>query len=40
MNGTESSFDHVKLERTLLYGARKSIPLDPGGPSFIKAALT
>ncbi len=38
--GTESSFDHTKLDRARLYGARKRIPLDQAGQPCVKAALT
>lgn len=40
LNGVESSFDHSKLERSRLYGARRRLPLDQDGASCIKAALT
>jgi hypothetical protein len=38
--GAESSFDHAKLDRARLYGARKRIPLDQEGQPCVKAALT
>jgi hypothetical protein len=40
IDGAESSFDHAKLDRARLYGARKRIPLDQDGQPCIKAALT
>lgn len=36
--GSESSFDHAKLDRARLYGARKCIPLDQKGPTYSKSA--
>ena len=38
--GVQSSFDHAKLDRARLYGARKRIPLDQDGQTCVKAALT
>jgi hypothetical protein len=40
VNGIESSFDHVKLERSRLYGSRRRLPLDQDGATCVKAALT
>lgn len=40
LDGVESSFDHAKLERSRLYGARRRLPLDQTGQPCIKAALT
>lgn len=40
LDGVQSSFDHTKLERHKLYGARKRIPLDQSGQPCVKAALT
>ena len=40
LDGVESTFDHGKLERTRLYGARRRIPLDPAGQPCQRAALT
>ncbi len=40
VDGIESGFDHTKLDRARLYGARKRIPLDQGGAPCVKAALT
>jgi hypothetical protein len=38
--GVESSFDHAKLDRARLYGARRRVPLDQEGLACVKAALT
>ena len=38
--GSQSSFEHSKLDRSRLYGARKRIPLDQDGRPCVKAALT
>ena len=38
--GAESSFDHAKVDRAKLYGARKRVPLDVTDNPCIKAALT
>jgi hypothetical protein len=38
--GAESTFDHAKLDRARLYGARKRIPLDQEAQPCVKAALT
>lgn len=38
--GAVSNFDHAKLDRTHLYGARKRIPLDHEGQPCVKASLT
>jgi hypothetical protein len=40
LDGAESSFDHGKVERSKLYGARKRIPLDMEGNPCIKSSLT
>jgi hypothetical protein len=40
LEGIESSFDHAKVERARLYGARRRLPLDSTGEACIKAALT
>lgn len=40
LDGVESSFEHAKLERSRLYGARRRLPLDQNGQPCIKAALT
>lgn len=39
-NGAESSFDHSKVERSKLYGARRRIPLDMDGNACVKSSLT
>jgi hypothetical protein len=39
-NGAESNFDHAKVDRTKLYGARKRVPLDASESPCVKAALT
>ena len=31
LEGVDSRFDHAKLERHNLYGARKRVPLDAAG---------
>jgi hypothetical protein len=38
--GAESSFDHAKVDRTKLYGARKRVPLDASESPCVKASLT
>lgn len=40
LNGTESSFDHAKVERKRLYGERRRVPLDSAGEPCTKSALT
>lgn len=40
IDGAESSFDHAKVDRTKLYGARKRVPLDAEESSCLKASLT
>ncbi len=40
LDGAESSFDHGKVERSKLYGARKRIPLDMEGAPCVKSSLT
>ena len=40
LEGIESSFDHAKVERAQLYGARRRLPLDSTGEACIKAGLT
>lgn len=40
LEGVDSRFDHAKLERHKLYGARKRVPLDAAGQPCQKAALT
>ncbi len=40
LDGAESSFEHAKLERSRLYGARRRLPLDQTGQPCQKAALT
>lgn len=40
LNGTDSSFDLVKVERKRLYGERRRVPLDASGEPCIKSALT
>jgi len=40
LNGTESSFDHTKVERKRLYGERRRVPLDAAGEHCLKSALT
>ena len=40
VDGVESIFDHAKLDRARLYGARKRVPLDEAGSPCVKAALT
>jgi len=40
LDGIESSFDHVKLDRKRLYGERRRVPLDLSGEPCLKSALT
>ena len=40
LNGTESAFDHAKVERKRLYGERRRVPLDADGEPCLKSALT
>ena len=40
LDGIESSFDHVKLDRKRLYGERRRVPLDLTGEPCVKSALT
>lgn len=40
LDGLESSFDLVKIERKRLYGERRRVPLDMAGDPCIKSALT
>ena len=40
VGSTESSFDHAKIDRAKLYGARKRVPLDASGSPCVKASLT
>ena len=35
LNGVESSFEHAKLERSRLYGARRRLPLDQTGQPWL-----
>jgi hypothetical protein len=39
-SGTESSFDHTKVDRKRLYGERRRIPLDKDEQQCSRAALT
>jgi len=39
-DGVESSFEHAKLERSRLFGARRRLPLDQTGQPCIRFALT
>lgn len=38
--GAESNFDHAKVDRTKLYGARRRVPLDSTQSPCVKASLT
>jgi len=40
IDGIESSFDHIKLDRKRLYGERRRVPLDLTGEPCVKSALT
>ena len=40
LDGIESSFDHLKLDRKRLYGERRRLPLDLSGEQCVKSALT
>lgn len=40
LDGIESSFDHIKLDRKRLYGERRRVPLDLSGEPCAKSALT
>ena len=40
LDGIESSFDHIKLDRKRLYGERRRVPLDLTGQPCVKSALT
>lgn len=40
LDGVESRFEHAKVERSRLYGARRRVPLDQTGQPCVKAALT
>ena len=40
LDGIESSFDHIKLDRKRLYGERRRVPLDLTGEPCVKSALT
>ena len=40
LDGIESSFDHIKLDRKRLYGERRRVPLDLAGGACVKSALT
>ena len=40
LDGVESSFEHTKIERSKLYGARRRIPLDMEGNPCVKSSLT
>lgn len=40
LDQVESSFDHSKLDRAKLYGARKRVPLDMEGVPCVRSSLT